>query len=90
VNLNDLTTFTLVANRYVDLLEEGIDVAFRISSDQAPAGEALMTRSLGGSAAGLYASPDYLARRGEPERPEELLGDAWPSFGCGAGTCDPR
>lgn len=56
--------------RRVDLLGEGFDVALRIGdlSDDAM----LAARGLGELTMGLYASPGYLARAGQPAGPEEL------------------
>lgn len=56
--------------RRVDLLSEGFDVAVRmgeLASDSLLAARRLSTLS-----AGLYASPDYLARHGEPRSPDDL------------------
>ena len=57
--------------RRVDLLAEGIDVAVRIGS--LPDDAWLAARRLTVFSNGLYASPDYLAERGEPVHPDELL-----------------
>lgn len=59
-----LTTKTL------DLVEHGIDLAIRAG----PIGDSeLVARRLGApQAAGLFASPDYLARRGTPRRLHQL------------------
>lgn len=57
--------------RRVDLLAEGIDVAVRIGS--LPDDAWLAARRLTVFSNGLYASPDYLAERGEPAHPDELL-----------------
>jgi len=56
--------------RRVDLIGEGFDLALRMGqlSDDAQ----LAARRLALLEAGLYAAPDYLARRGEPQRPEDL------------------
>ena len=57
--------------RRVDLLAEGIDVAVRIGS--LPDDAWLAARRLTVFSNGLYAAPDYLAERGEPAHPDELL-----------------
>jgi len=62
----------LATNRFVDLLEENVDVAFRMVGGNAPLRAGLMMRRLGGSAAEVFAAPDYLARRGVPETPADL------------------
>lgn len=57
--------------RRVDLLAEGIDVAVRMGA--LPDDAWLAARRLTVFSNGLYASPDYLAERGEPIHPDELL-----------------
>ncbi|MEK6290572.1 MULTISPECIES: LysR family transcriptional regulator [Burkholderia] len=52
----------------VDLLGEGIDVAMR-GGDRDPS---LFARKIGTSSAALVASPDYIARRGQPADLREL------------------
>lgn len=59
----------LVADRLVNLVEEGIDVAVRIG---ALPNSSLVARRVGETRQLLVASPSYLARRGEPARPEDL------------------
>lgn len=60
-----------LSSRRVNLLEEGIDVALRAAPKLDDA--ALVARKLGGTGAQLFASPAYLARRGAPATPEELV-----------------
>ncbi|HEY9464125.1 MAG TPA: LysR family transcriptional regulator, partial [Vicinamibacterales bacterium] len=57
-------------DRQVDLVEEGFDVAVRIGRLQ---DSNLIARKIAPVRQVLCASPDYLAQRGEPERPEDLL-----------------
>lgn len=57
--------------RRVDLLAEGVDVAVRMGA--LPDDAWLAARRLTVFSNGLYASPDYLAERGEPTHPDELL-----------------
>jgi DNA-binding transcriptional LysR family regulator len=60
-----------LSNQIVDLVAEGIDVAFRFS--RRPIADASWTaRRLGTYALQLFASPAYLARRGTPRHPREL------------------
>ncbi|PWF46636.1 LysR family transcriptional regulator [Massilia glaciei] len=59
---------TLV-DRTVDLIEEGVDVAIRISRELAPG---LAARPLCEMRYVLVASPAYVARNGLPDRPEVL------------------
>ncbi|AKU95541.1 Transcriptional regulator, LysR family [Labilithrix luteola] len=58
-------------NRYVDLVQEGFDVAVR--AHYAPLADSdLIQRRLGASIVFLVAAPAYLERRGTPRRPEEI------------------
>lgn len=56
-------------DRHLDLIEEGLDVAVRIGT---LSDSSLLARQVGQVRRVLVASPDYLARRGIPKRPEEL------------------
>jgi DNA-binding transcriptional LysR family regulator len=56
--------------RQVDLLGENVDVAVRIGS--LPDDALLAARRIGVFPVGLYASPSYLAERGEPTHPDDL------------------
>jgi DNA-binding transcriptional LysR family regulator len=55
--------------RRVDLISEPFDVAIRVGEQP---DSTLIARQLTRLAAGLYASPDYLQRAGEPSHPGEL------------------
>lgn len=59
----------VLVDRFINLVEEGIDVAVRIGdlSDSA-----LRVRRIGEVRRLLVASPAYLARRGEPQTPDAL------------------
>ncbi|WP_417222842.1 LysR family transcriptional regulator [Amphritea sp.] len=59
----------IVANRNIDLVEEGIDVAFRIGEVRL---QNWISRPLLESRFSVCASDDYLARRGSPKHPEDL------------------
>lgn len=58
-----------LSDAYVDLAAQGFDLAVRYGD---LADSSLMVRRLAPSARIVCASPDYLARRGRPERPEDL------------------
>ncbi|QDQ27746.1 LysR family transcriptional regulator [Chitinimonas arctica] len=60
-------------NRLVDLIEEQIDVAIRVSH---LADSSLIARKLADSPRVLVAAPSYLARCGEPTSPADLAGHA--------------
>jgi len=55
--------------RLVDLVHEGFDVAIRVGP---LADSTLAARRLGELAYGLFAAPEYLARRGAPVHPGDL------------------
>lgn len=58
-------------DRYVNIVEDGIDVAVRIGAlDDV----GLRSRRLAACRLGAFASPDYLARRGTPAHPDDLHG----------------
>jgi DNA-binding transcriptional LysR family regulator len=79
-----------LADRVVDLVEEGYDLAVRIA--QLPS-STLISRMLSATRMVLCASPEYLARAGTPKHPTELAqhavlaysyfaaGDEWPFEG---------
>jgi DNA-binding transcriptional LysR family regulator len=56
-------------NRFVDLVEEGYDMALRATSEPSPS---LIVRPLCKVPFVLVGSPSYLQRRGEPRRPEDV------------------
>jgi DNA-binding transcriptional LysR family regulator len=56
-------------DRYVSLVEQGVDVAIRLGR---LADSALGARRLGANPWLLVAAPAYLARHGEPDRPQAL------------------
>lgn len=59
----------LLLDRVIDLLEEGIDVAIRIGPLP---DSSLVAIPLGTTERVVCASPDYLARHGVPQQPEDL------------------
>ncbi len=56
------------SNRNVDLLHRGADIAVRMAD---PTQQTLVAVKAGDVVLGLYAAPDYIARRGLPERLED-------------------
>ncbi|MBW6390743.1 LysR family transcriptional regulator [Billgrantia antri] len=64
-------------DRISDMLEEGIDLAFRLGWLK---DSTLRARRLGEFRQYLVASPAYLARHGTPEHPEALAEHAWVAF----------
>ncbi|MBA5636222.1 LysR family transcriptional regulator [Duganella sp. LX20W] len=62
----------LVCNdRIVDLIEDGFDVALRLTRDLPDS--TLIAKRLASSRVMLVASPDYLRRHGTPRTPQDLL-----------------
>ncbi|WP_428033335.1 LysR family transcriptional regulator [Amphritea sp.] len=59
----------IVVNRNIDLVEEGIDVAFRIGEVRL---QNWISRPLLQSSFSVCASEDYLRRRGAPKHPQDL------------------
>jgi DNA-binding transcriptional LysR family regulator len=64
-----LTVELVLGDHVADLLEEGVDVAFRLGT-LAPT--AVVTRKIASVSRILVASPAYLATHGNPETPDEL------------------
>ena len=58
-----------VTDHYVDLIEEGADLAIRIGG---PSQSSYIVRKLATIDRVLCASPDYFARHGRPRRPRDL------------------
>lgn len=58
------------SDRRVNLIQEGVDMAVRITSKLEPGD---VVRRLGDGRMVTVASPDYLARHGEPRHPSELI-----------------
>ena len=52
-----------------DLVEEGVDLAFRLGT---LADSSLMAKRMGETQRGIWATPDFIKRYGEPKRPEDL------------------
>ncbi len=63
--------------RMVDLLLEGVDVAFRMHNGQIPGGDGLMSKLVGRGLIMLFASPCYLEKRGVPTTFDELYDHDW-------------
>jgi DNA-binding transcriptional LysR family regulator len=58
-----------IGDRFVDLADEGFDVAIRITKEPAPN---LVARKLAVVTRRICATPGYFKRRGVPKKPEEL------------------
>lgn len=64
-----LTVELVLDDHVADLVEEGVDIAFRLGSLTSVS---LVARRLGSVSRILVASPSYVAAYGSPETPEEL------------------
>ncbi|MEG2803030.1 LysR family transcriptional regulator [Stenotrophomonas sp.] len=60
-----------LSDRLVDMVEEGFDVALRITRQPGPA---LIARKLADTCITLCAAPAYLAVHGRPQHPDDLAG----------------
>jgi DNA-binding transcriptional LysR family regulator len=60
----------MLSDRMVDLLEEGIDAAIRVGT---PTDSTMMSRSLSPYTGVVCAAPSYLAERGRPTHPTDLV-----------------
>lgn len=67
----EITVDLVMNDRVVDLVEEGFDVGVRIRSELGDT--SMIGRRIGGVLPVVCASPDYLARRGTPQVPEDLM-----------------
>jgi DNA-binding transcriptional LysR family regulator len=65
----DLKVELLLNDRFIDPLEEGVDVTVRIGE---LADSSLVARRLAATRRLLLAAPDYLARHGTPQEPDDL------------------
>ncbi len=73
----EITLTVLLLDRVTNLIEEGIDAAFRIG----PLPDStLVARRLGSVHRILVASPDYLTRHGTPAIPSDLTGHSMIAF----------
>jgi DNA-binding transcriptional LysR family regulator len=61
-----------MSDKLIDLVDESIDVAVRITTTMRHGG--LMARKLASDSTVICAAPAYLARRGTPTTPQDLLG----------------
>ena len=59
------------ADRFVDVVEEGIDVAIRVGRLM---DSSLAARRIGTSARSIIATPGYLKKHGTPQTPQDLAG----------------
>lgn len=67
----DLKVELTLSDRFVDPLEEGVDVTIRIGELQ---DSSLIARRLSATPMLLVAAPDYIAAHGEPQLPRDIAG----------------
>ena len=67
----EITVDLRLDDRFVDLVEEGFDVAIRVSE---PLDSSLIARRLSTFRVVTCASPAWIEAHGRPEKPEDLLG----------------
>ncbi len=67
----DVSLQVQIDNRKVNMIQDGIDIALRVGSVQ---NENVIARKLFDIELGLFASADYVAKRGAPHSPNELYG----------------
>ncbi|HLK26743.1 MAG TPA: LysR substrate-binding domain-containing protein [Caulobacteraceae bacterium] len=61
----------LVSNRRVDLIEEGVDIAIRVR-ERLDTDAELQVRTIGRTGQVLAASPEFVARHGQPAEPDDI------------------
>ena len=74
-----------LSDRFVNLVEDGIDCAVRIGH---LADSSLVARHVGEMRRIVVASPDYLGRRGEPDAPEAIASHQTIQFGTATAVPD--
>ena len=68
-----------VSGRYLDLLEEGLDAAIRISPRRLT-DSTFHARKIGSAPVRIYAAPSYVEAHGLPRTPEEARAHNWIRF----------
>lgn len=66
----DIRVSLSLDDRLIDLIEGGFDLTLRVRASLKDS--ALRASRIGSVSVGIFASPDYLARFGIPERPEDI------------------
>jgi len=69
----DLDVRLELADRRVDIIGEGIDVALRMGAPTSSSHGRLVRREVGAASAVVCAAPSYLETRGRPRKPEDLV-----------------
>ncbi len=79
-----------LSNTVVDLVGEGFDLALRVSLKPELPDSAMTAQRVGQIVTRLYAAPSYLARRGSPQKPEDLETHEAVSYGQSVSTLELR
>lgn len=66
----DVTLRVSFTDRYIDLIEESVDVSVRFGALQ---DSSLIARRLSATQFGVVGTPRYFAQHGRPKRPEDLI-----------------
>ncbi|HET8722559.1 MAG TPA: LysR family transcriptional regulator [Anaeromyxobacteraceae bacterium] len=74
-----VTVELVLTGRVVDLVAEGFDVALRVATVLQDS--TLVARKVAALKLGLFAAPDYLARKGVPRTAADLASRDWVVFG---------
>ena len=77
----DIELEMLLEDRFIDPVEERIDVALRLGG---PLPQNLVARPAGNWPRWLVAAPGYIARRGRPRQPKDLLAHDYIRYASGA------
>jgi DNA-binding transcriptional LysR family regulator len=78
IRYGDLRVELTLTDRFIDPLEEGVDVTVRIG---ALSDSSLIVRRIAPARILLVASPSYLKKRGTPQRPADLANHRCLSYG---------
>jgi DNA-binding transcriptional LysR family regulator len=74
----DLRIELMLTDRFIDPVEEGVDVTIRIAD---LADSSLIARKLASTRRVVVASPAYIERHGAPKTPDDLARHRWLSYG---------
>jgi DNA-binding transcriptional LysR family regulator len=74
----DLKVEMTLTDRFIDPVEEGVDVTIRIAE---LADSSLIARKLASTRRAVVAAPSYIAQHGAPKSPDELTQHRWLAYG---------
>lgn len=79
----DVKLVVELSDKVVDLVADGFDLGLRSGAVR---DGSLVAKAVGHATIGIYASPEYLRRHGEPRHPDELSSHRLLLLGSGAGA----